>query len=114
MATLSISSIRTLRQFRGFHSYPRRGQEPDKQFRAASPDLSFGATVVLLTTGSGRFPVRGCAPLLSRIMDDQGERTSERLTTDVQFHWSIRWHRHGSSGPSPDSASRRLQTLRSR
>ena len=37
----------------------------------------------LLTTGSGRFPVRGYAPLLSRIMDDQGERTPERRTSDV-------------------------------
>jgi hypothetical protein len=46
----------------------------------------------LLTTGSGRFPVRGYAPVLSRIMDDQGEHTPERLTSDVQFHWCIRSH----------------------
>jgi hypothetical protein len=51
MATLSISSIRTLRQFRGFHSYPRRGQEPDKQFRAAFSDLSFGGTADLIAEG---------------------------------------------------------------
>jgi hypothetical protein len=51
MATLSISSIRTLRQFRGFHSYRRRGQEPDKQFRAASPNLSFGGTPDLIAEG---------------------------------------------------------------
>jgi hypothetical protein len=68
----------------------------------------------LLTTGSGRFPVRGYAPLLRRIMDDQGERTPERRTSDVQFHRNIRSHRHGSSGPSPVGASRSLQTLLSR
>ena len=65
----------------------------------------------LPTTGSGRFPVRGCAPLLSRIVDDQGERAPERRTGDVQFHRNIRSHRHGSSGPSPVGASRSLQTL---
>ena len=37
----------------------------------------------LLTTASGRFPVRGYSPLLSRIMDDQGERTPDRLTSDI-------------------------------
>ena len=68
----------------------------------------------LLTTGSGRFPVRGCTPLLSRIMDDQGERTTERRTGDIQFHWSIRLNCHGFPGPNPVSASRRLQTLLSR
>src|SRR5882672_3286582 len=68
----------------------------------------------LLTTGSGRFPVRGHAPRLSRIMDDQGERTPERRTSDIQFHWSIRSHRHGSSGASPVGASRSLQALLSR
>ena len=68
----------------------------------------------LLATGSGRFPVRRCAPLLSRIMDDQRERTPERRTRDVQFHWNIRRHRHGSSGPRPVGASRSLQTLLSR
>ena len=68
----------------------------------------------LLTAGSGRFPVRGYAPLLSRIMDDQGERAPERRTSDIEFHWNIRLHRHGSSGPSPVGASRSLQTLLSR
>ena len=47
-------------------------------------------------------------------MDDQGERTADRLTSDVQFHWRIRSHRHGSSGPGPGSASRSLQALLSR
>jgi hypothetical protein len=47
-------------------------------------------------------------------MDDQGERTPEGLTSDVQFYWSIRSHRHGSPGPSPVSAGRSLQTLVSR
>ena len=47
-------------------------------------------------------------------MDDQGERTPERRTGDVEFHWSIRSHRRGFSGPSPAGASRSLQTLLSR
>ena len=47
-------------------------------------------------------------------MDDQGERTPERRTSDVQFHWNICSHRRGSSGPSPVGASRSLQTLLSR
>ena len=47
-------------------------------------------------------------------MDDQGERTPERRAGDVQFHWNIRSHRRGSSGPSPVGASRSLQTLLSR
>ena len=47
-------------------------------------------------------------------MDDQGERTPERCTSDVEFHWSIRSRRHGSSGPSPVGAGRSLQTLLSR
>src|SRR5450432_3167773 len=68
----------------------------------------------LAATGSGRFPVRGYAPLLSRIMDDQGERPPERRTSDVQFHWNIWSHHHGSSSPSPVRASRSLQTLFSR
>jgi hypothetical protein len=51
MATLSISSILTLRQFPGFRSYPRRGQEPDKQLRAAFADLSFGGTAGLSAEG---------------------------------------------------------------
>jgi len=44
-------------------------------------------------------------------MDDQGERTPERRTGDVQFHWSIRPHCRGSSGSSPAGAGRSLQTL---
>jgi hypothetical protein len=36
---------------------------------------SGGRNRSLLTASSGRFPVRGCSPLLSRVMDDQGERT---------------------------------------
>jgi hypothetical protein len=47
---------------------------------------------LLPTTGSGRFPVRGCAPDLSRIVNDQGKGTPERLTSDVQLHWRIRRH----------------------
>ena len=47
-------------------------------------------------------------------MDDQGERTPKRRAGNVQFHWNIRSHRRGSSGPSPVGASRCLQTLLSR
>ena len=65
----------------------------------------------LPATGSGRFPVRGYASLLSRIMDDEGERTPERRTSDIELHWNIRRHRRGSSGSSPVGASRSLQTL---
>ena len=32
-------------------------------------------------------------------MDDEGKRPPERGSSDVQFHWSIRSHRRGSSGP---------------
>jgi hypothetical protein len=46
----------------------------------------------LPTTGSGRFPVRGYASVLRRIVDDQGERTPERFAGDVQLHRGIRWH----------------------
>jgi hypothetical protein len=61
----------------------------------------------LLTAGAGRLPVRRYAPRLRPIMDDQGERTPERLTSDVQFHRNIRWHSHGSSDASPGGAARR-------
>jgi hypothetical protein len=38
---------------------------------------------------------------LSRVMDDQGKRAPERRTRDIQFHWNIRWHRHGCLRPEP-------------
>ena len=44
-------------------------------------------------------------------MDDQGEGTAERLPSDIQFHWNIRSHRHGSSGSGPARAIRGFQTL---
>ena len=60
-------------------SRPRQADSRDQVVLAKAALLERS----LLTTGSGRFPVRGYAPLLSRIMDDQGERTPERRTSDV-------------------------------
>jgi len=68
----------------------------------------------LAVTGPGRLPVGGRAPLLRRIMDNQGERPPECRTRDVQFHWNVGSHNHGSSGPTSDRARWSLQALFSR
>ena len=47
-------------------------------------------------------------------MDDQGKRPPEGRTGYIQFHWNIRWSRHGLSRASPISARRSLQALLSR
>jgi hypothetical protein len=47
-------------------------------------------------------------------MNDQGERPPDRRTGDVEFHWDIPFHRHGSAGPCLGGASRSVQTLLSR
>ena len=47
-------------------------------------------------------------------MDDQGKRPPERRTGYVQFHWNVRWYRHGLSRASPIRACGSLQALLSR
>jgi hypothetical protein len=47
-------------------------------------------------------------------VNDQGERTSDRLANDVQLHRRIRRHRHGPAGPRPVRTSRSLQALLTR
>ena len=47
-------------------------------------------------------------------MDDQGKRPPERRTGYVQFHWNVRWDRHGLSRASPIRACGSLQALLSR
>ena len=47
-------------------------------------------------------------------MDDEGERTPERRTGYIQFHWNVRRYRHGLSCASPIRPCGSLQALLSR
>jgi hypothetical protein len=69
-------------------------------------------TVLNITAGQSMkdvvFRLTPAGTITGRIVDDQGERTPERRTRDVEFHWNIRSHRTGSTGASPVGASRSL------
>ena len=47
-------------------------------------------------------------------MDDQGKRPPQRRTGYIQFHWNVRWDRHGLSRAGPIRACGSFQVLISR